>query len=222
MGDRGVVVVMSAGHVGGTRGSGIVSSAADVLWMSVRRGMRGVGRVCEICMCLGLGGEEGGEWMGGLGLGFTNPEGTGGVSDVCLGCGGVGREWVGGLHQGLEGWCYVCVSLDFLCRWQVQVSVYCNCRIPAHLRCTLCSILLHLMDICFLTCICLWQISQIQTRLFNVVGLGLVSTSPDFVRSSASHPAGLHGRLAKNGKSDPISPNNFINDFFLLYFLFVI
>ena len=26
---------MSAGHVGGTRGSGIVSSAADVLWMSV-------------------------------------------------------------------------------------------------------------------------------------------------------------------------------------------
>ena len=33
---RGVV---SAWHVGGTRGSGIVSSAADVLWMSVVRGM---------------------------------------------------------------------------------------------------------------------------------------------------------------------------------------
>ena len=30
---------MSAGHVGGTRCSGIVSSAADVLWMSVVRGM---------------------------------------------------------------------------------------------------------------------------------------------------------------------------------------
>ena len=28
---------MSAGHVGGTRGSCIVSSAADVLWMSVVR-----------------------------------------------------------------------------------------------------------------------------------------------------------------------------------------
>ena len=28
------------------------------------------------------------------------------------------------------------------------------------LRCTQCSILLHLMDICFLPCICLWQISQ--------------------------------------------------------------
>ena len=29
---------MSAGYVGGTRGSGIVSSASDVLWMSVVRG----------------------------------------------------------------------------------------------------------------------------------------------------------------------------------------
>ena len=51
---------------------------------------------------------------------------------------------------------------------------------------------LHLMDICFLTCICLWQISQIQTFLFKVVGPGLVSTSPAFVSSSASHPAGPH------------------------------
>ena len=82
------------------------------------------------------------------------------------------------------------MSLDSLCRWQVQVSVYCAWRIPAHLRCTQCSILLHLMDICFLTCICLWQISQIQTFLFKVVGPGLVSTSPAFVSSSASHPAG--------------------------------
>ena len=58
----------------------------------------------------------------------------------------------------------------------------------------------------FLTCICLWQISQIQTSLFNVVGPGLVSTSPAFVRSSASHPAGQHDRLAqKNGKSVPIA-----------------
>ena len=31
--------VGSAGHVGGTCGSGIVSSAADVLWMSVVRGV---------------------------------------------------------------------------------------------------------------------------------------------------------------------------------------
>ena len=44
VGDGGCVVVVSAGHewVGGTRSSCIVSSAADVLWMSVVRGMRGV------------------------------------------------------------------------------------------------------------------------------------------------------------------------------------
>ena len=44
------MVVVSAGHVGGTRGSSIMSSAADVLEMSVVRGMRGVGGVCEMCM----------------------------------------------------------------------------------------------------------------------------------------------------------------------------
>ena len=62
----------------------------------------------------------------------------------------------------------------------------------------------HLMDICFLTCICLCQISQIQTFLYRVVGPGLVSTSPAFVSNSASHPAGPHGRhTQKNGKSGP-------------------
>ena len=75
--------------------------------------------------------------------------------------------------------------------------MYCAWRIPAHLRCTQCSILLHLMDICFLTCICLWQISPIQTFLFSVVRPGLVSTSPAFVSNSASHPAGPHGRHAQ-------------------------
>ena len=127
---------------------------------------------------------------------------------LCFGCGGVGG--VGGcVGKGLGpgsggvGWCYVCVvSLDSLCRWQVQVSVCGAWRIPAHLRCTQCSILVHLKDICLLTCICLWQISQIQTHLFNV-GPGLVSASPAFVRSSASLPAGTHDRLAQNGKSGP-------------------
>ena len=42
--------MVTAGHVGGTRGSGIVSSAADVLWM------RGIGEVCEMCICLARGG----------------------------------------------------------------------------------------------------------------------------------------------------------------------
>ena len=47
--------MVSAGHVGGTPGSGIMSSSADVLGMSVVRGMRGIGRVCEMCMCLARG-----------------------------------------------------------------------------------------------------------------------------------------------------------------------
>ena len=58
--------MVSAGHVGGTRGSVIVSSAADMLWISVVRGMRGVGRLCELCMCLAWGvvDGEGAEWIG--------------------------------------------------------------------------------------------------------------------------------------------------------------
>ena len=68
-------------------------------------------------MCLARGGVsgEGGEWMRELGLGFTNPVGTGGVLDMCLcfGCGGVGGaggEWVGGLDQGRELWSSRCSS----------------------------------------------------------------------------------------------------------------
>ena len=111
--------MVSAGHVGGTRVPGIVSNAAEVIWMSVVRGMRGVGEVCEMCMCLAQGGVcgEGVEWMRGLGLGFTNPVRTGGMLDVCLylgggGVGGVGGEWVWDLDQGLEGWCYVSVRCE--------------------------------------------------------------------------------------------------------------
>ena len=36
------------------------------------RGMRGVGVVWQMCMCLARGGV-GGDWMRGLGLRFTNP-----------------------------------------------------------------------------------------------------------------------------------------------------
>ena len=110
---------MSAGHVSGTCGSGIVSSASDVLWMSLMRGMRGAGGVCEICMRLALGvvGGEVNELMRGLGLGFPNPVGTGGI----VGRMSVFRLWwcewcrwgVGmglGPRSGWMGWCYVCVS----------------------------------------------------------------------------------------------------------------
>ena len=110
----------------------------------------------DMCMCLA---------RGGVGGGFTNSGGTWGKWDMCLrfGCGGVGGRLgpasgrVGGLVQSLGGWggvMYVCVvSLDSLCRWQVQVSVYCARWIPAHLWCTQCSMMLHLIDIYFLTCI---------------------------------------------------------------------
>ena len=154
VGSGGGMIAVSA-CMSGTRGSGVLSSTGDVLEMSV---VRGVGGVCDMCMCLARGGVggEGGEWMGELSLVFTNPVGTGVVLDMCFGCGCVGGQWVGGLDQGRERWCYVCVSLDSLCRGQAQVSVYCAWRIPAHLRCTQCSIMLHLIDICFLTCICLW------------------------------------------------------------------
>ena len=77
------------------------------------------------------------------------------------------------------------------------MSVYCARRIPVHLRCTMCLILFHLIDFCFPACVCLWQIWQIQTCLCVVVGPGLVSTSPAFMRSIASYPAGLHDCLAK-------------------------
>ena len=90
------------------------------------------------------------------------------------------------------------MSLDYLCRWQVQVSVYCAWRIPAHLRCTQCSILLHLMDICFLTCICLWQISQIQTFLFKVVAITRFCEQQRQPSSGSAWPA-----CTKNGKSGP-------------------
>ena len=62
-----------------------------------------VSAVCEMCMCLAQGSVEGegGKWMRGLGLGFTNPVGTGGVLDMCmcLDCGGVGGEWVEDLEK---------------------------------------------------------------------------------------------------------------------------
>ena len=85
-------------------GSGVLSSTGDMFEMSV---VRGIGGVCDMCMCLARGGV--GEWMRELGLGFTNPVGTGGGLDMCLcfGCGdvgGVGGEWVGGLDPGRERW----------------------------------------------------------------------------------------------------------------------
>ena len=55
---EGGVVMVNAWHVGGTRDSGILSSADDVLGMSVVRGMREVVGVCEMCVCTACGDVE--------------------------------------------------------------------------------------------------------------------------------------------------------------------
>ena len=66
------VVAMSA-CMTGTRGSGVLSSTGDELEISVMRGVGGVGG-----MCMGLAvWVERGECSRGLGLGATNPVGTG-------------------------------------------------------------------------------------------------------------------------------------------------
>ena len=43
----------------GVSGSGSVSSAANVLYLNMVRGMRGFGGVCAMCMCLARIGVEG-------------------------------------------------------------------------------------------------------------------------------------------------------------------
>ena len=122
MGSGEGVVAVSA-YMGGTRGSGVLSSADDVLGMIV---VRGVGGVCDMCMCLSRGGVGGVgcEWVTGLNLGYTHSGGAWGKWDMCLcfscgGEGGVAGDWVGGLGHGLGRWgdvMYACVvSLDSLC-----------------------------------------------------------------------------------------------------------
>ena len=135
------------------------SSAGDVLEMSM---VKGVGGVCDMCMYLarnGVGGV-GGKWVRGLGLGFTNPGGTWG-SGICfyvfvavvwvvLGAGGVGGRTRPG--SGTVGWYYACVCCESgFCVVMAGpgICILCNAQ-PAHLRYTQCSIMLHIIDICFL------------------------------------------------------------------------
>ena len=111
-----------------------------------------------------------------------------------------GLPWSGWLlGSGIRnGGVVLCLCESFLCICPVHVSVYCVKRIHAHHRCTNYLILLQLIDICFLTYIYLWPLSQIQTCLHVVVGPGFVWKSPAFMRSSASHTADPHGRLQNN------------------------
>ena len=91
------MVALSA-YMGGTRGSGVFSSAGDVLEMSV---VRGVGAVCDMCMCVardGVGGVRG-EWVRGLGWGYTNPGRTGGKWNMCVFL----LRWCGWCWGGVNG-----------------------------------------------------------------------------------------------------------------------
>ena len=82
--------------------------------------------------------------------------------------------------------CLCVVGLDYSWRWQVQVSVYCARRIPVLLRCIQCSILLHIIDTCFLTCSCLWQ-----TFFAVVVRPGLVVVVFPLQPPSSANPGCL-------------------------------
>ena len=89
------MVVVSAGHVDSTCGSGIWSSAANVLWMSVVHGKRGVGGVCEMCLCFDLA-------LGGVG--------GQGVSEL--------KDWVWALPILWElGECWTCVCVCVAVVW---------------------------------------------------------------------------------------------------------
>ena len=101
-----------------------MSTDDDVLEMSV---VRGVGGVCEMCICLARG-VLGGVGVSGLGLGFTNHAGTGGLWDVCLCCGslgGVGGSGWLGPGSGRVVLCYVCVCCEF--GFFVEMAGACVC-----------------------------------------------------------------------------------------------
>ena len=98
------------------------------------------------CSIIGWG--QGSWWC------VINPVWIWGMWDMCLCLGGVGGECTWGLEKGI---CGDVSDMDALCIWQVQVSVYCACRIPAHLRFAQCCVLLHLIDVCFRVCIFLVQ-----------------------------------------------------------------
>ena len=179
-------------------GLGVLSSTGDVL-------VRGVGGVCDMYMCLARGGVggEGGEWMRELGFGlyqflWGQGECWGHVSVflVAVVWGGVGGEWVGGLGQGsgAVGWCLcLCevVSLDSLCRWQVPcICVLCladTCTSEVHPVFNPVAPYGYLLsDMYFVY----GRYHKSRLSCLKLSDLDLVSTSPAFVSSSASHPAG--------------------------------
>ena len=84
--------------MGGTRGSGVLSSACDVLEISV---VRGVGGVCD--MCVFGSGRDSRCWGERIGFGlYQSRRNRGKVGYVSVFW--LRWFWVGGLGQGLRGW----------------------------------------------------------------------------------------------------------------------
>ena len=94
-------------YMGGTRVSDVLSRDGCGTW----------GEMCRWSMrnvyVFGSGWE-----VRVLGLGFTNPVGSGGLWDGCPCCGGVGVGGVGwwlGPRSERVGWCNVCVCVSACC-----------------------------------------------------------------------------------------------------------
>ena len=105
-----------------------------------------------------------------------------------------------GTVSGREGWCYVCVS----CEWIMYVdgrSRYLYIVLGGYMRILGAPIV---QSCCTIPYIYLWHISQIQTCLCVVVGPEFVSTSPAFMRSSASIQWVCMTGLPENCKSGPL------------------
>ena len=114
MGARGAEVAVSVWceYMSGTRGSGIVSCADDVLEMSVVCRVRGVGGVCEICFSRGVVGGE----LESVGerIGFELYQFCGNRVSVGRGFGVCGVGGVGGGFGQWSGRMGVCCESRFL------------------------------------------------------------------------------------------------------------
>ena len=73
-----------------------------------------------------------------------------------------GLQWCG-WGRGLR-----VVGLDSLCRWQVQVSVYCAWRIPAHRRCTQYLFIADIANPDLFVCVCRIWICLNITHFYEV------------------------------------------------------
>ena len=102
------------------------------------------------------------------------------------GCDPCDRVWKG-------GWCYLCVP----CESGLFVYMAGAKGIPAHVKCTQYSIMLHLYRH-MLPIVYSYVVDMAIPYLFACGCLSwIVLTSPAFMMSSSSHPADLHNSLPK-------------------------